>query len=70
MFNFLRKDPIQKLESLRTKRLEEAMHLQRSGNLRLYADKIVEISKIEKKISELAKGHDTSTPSSESFPKA
>ena len=53
MFNFFKKDPLKKLETRRKALLEEAMHIQRSGNLRLYADKIVEISKIEMQMDDL-----------------
>lgn len=60
MFNFFKKDPLQKLESLRSKKLEEAMHIQRSGDLRLYADKIVEISRIEKQMDDLRKVNEVS----------
>ena len=63
MFNFLKKDPLQKLDALRNKKLEEAMHIQRSGDLRRYADKVVEISKIEKEIDDLRKVSDTSLAS-------
>ena len=40
MFSLFKKDPIQSLENKRKKLLEEAMHVQRSGDLRLYATKI------------------------------
>ena len=64
MFNFFKKDPIKKLKTRRKTLLEEAMHIQRSGDLRLYANKIVEISKIEMKIDGLkAKVSDTSQAS-------
>ena len=50
MFDFLKKDPLKTLEKQRLKLLEEAMHVQRSGDLRLYADKMVAIDKLEKEI--------------------
>jgi hypothetical protein len=53
MFSFLKKDPIQALETKRKKLLEEAMHVQRSGDLKLYASKMEAIDKLEKEIDEL-----------------
>lgn len=55
MFSFLKKDPIASLESKRKKLLEEAMHIQRSGDLRRYASAIEHIASIEKQMDELAK---------------
>ncbi len=48
-----RKDPIAALEQKRVKLLEEAMRIQRSGNLRLYAERIEAISKLEQEIDSL-----------------
>ena len=48
-----RKDPIAELEQKRAKLLEEAMRVQRSGNLRLYAERIEAISKLEHEIDAL-----------------
>lgn len=53
MFSFLKSDPAKKLETKRRKLLEEAMHIQRSGDLKLYAEKIVVIDQIEKEIEAL-----------------
>jgi hypothetical protein len=53
MFGFLKSDPVKKLEEKRKKLLEEAMHVQRSGDLRLYAVKIEAIDKLEKEIETL-----------------
>ncbi|MCZ8071858.1 MAG: DUF6435 family protein [Bacteroidota bacterium] len=55
MFSFLKKDPIQALENKRKKLLEEAMHVQRSGDLKLYAVKMEAIDKLEKEIEGLRK---------------
>lgn len=55
MFLFLKKDPIQALENKRKKLLEEAMHIQRSGDLKLYAVKMEAIDKLEKEIEDLRK---------------
>ena len=48
MFSFLKSDPIKKLEEKRKKLLEEAMHVQRSGDLKLYAVKMATIDQLEK----------------------
>jgi hypothetical protein len=53
MFSFFKKDPIQALENKRKKLLEEAMHVQRSGDLKLYAVKMEAIDKLEKEIEDL-----------------
>jgi Family of unknown function (DUF6435) len=50
MFSFLKKDPIKELTNERNKLLEEAMHIQRSGDLKLYATKMEAIDKLEKEI--------------------
>ncbi|MCA6379366.1 MAG: Lacal_2735 family protein [Cytophagales bacterium] len=55
MFSFVKKDPIQALENKRKKLLEEAMHIQRSGDLKLYAVKMEAIDKLEKEIEDLRK---------------
>jgi hypothetical protein len=53
MLSFLKKDPIQALENQRKKLLEEAMHVQRSGDLKLYAVKMEAIDNLEKEIETL-----------------
>jgi hypothetical protein len=53
MFSFLQSDPIKKMETQRKKLLEEAMHVQRSGDLKLYAVKMEAIDKLEKEIETL-----------------
>ena len=53
MFSLFKKNPIQLLENRREKLLEEAMHVQRSGNLRFYAVKMEVIDKLEKEIEAL-----------------
>lgn len=53
MFNFLKSDPIKKMEAKRAKLLEAAMHIQRSGDLKLYAEKIAIIDQLEKEIEAL-----------------
>lgn len=56
MFSFLKSDPVKKLEAKRKKLLEEAMHVQRSGDLKLYAVKMEAIDQIEKEIEALQTG--------------
>lgn len=53
MFSFLKSDPHKKLEARRAKLLEEAMHIQRSGDLKLYAVKMQAIDQLEKEIEAL-----------------
>ncbi len=53
MFSLFKKDPLENLQKKRKKLLEEAMLTQRSGNLRLYADKIVALEDLEKEIERL-----------------
>ncbi|HAC25393.1 MAG: DUF6435 family protein [Cyclobacteriaceae bacterium] len=53
MFSFLKKDPLKALIAQRNKMLEEAMHIQRSGDLKLYAVKMEAIDKLEKEIETL-----------------
>ncbi len=53
MFSFLKSDPIAKLEAKRKKLLEEAMHIQRCGDLKLFAMKMDAIDKLEKEIDVL-----------------
>ncbi len=53
MFSFLKSNPVKKLEAKRKNLLEEAMHVQRSGDLKLYAQKIVAIDQLEKEIEAL-----------------
>jgi hypothetical protein len=56
MLSFLKSDPTKKLENKRKKMLEEAMHIQRSGDLRLYAKKMTAIAQLEKEIEALQAG--------------
>jgi hypothetical protein len=53
MFPFFRKDPIAILGKKRAKLLKEAMHIQRSGDLKTYATKMEIIDKLEKEIEAL-----------------
>lgn len=56
MLSFFKSDPIKKLEAKRAKLLEEAMHIQRSGDLKLYAVKMATIDNLEKEIEQLRHG--------------
>ncbi len=56
MFNFFKKDPVKKLEKAYEKLLEEAMQLQRNGDIKGYAKKMEEAEAIQKQIEELTKG--------------
>ena len=53
MFGLFKSDPLAALEKKRAKLLEEAMHIQRSGDLKLYAVKMEAIDKLEKEIENL-----------------
>ena len=57
MFSLFKKDPIKDLKNKRKKLLEEAMHVQRSGDLKLYALKMEAIDKLEKEIEALHTAH-------------
>ena len=37
MFSFLKRDPVKKLNKLYEKKLEEAMHAQRNGDIKSYS---------------------------------
>jgi hypothetical protein len=50
MLSLFKTDPLKKLERRHNKMLEEAMHIQRSGDLKKYAFHIEAISKLEKEI--------------------
>ena len=51
MFTLFKKHPLKALQKKRFKLLEEAMLTQRSGNLRLFAEKMVEVENLEKEIA-------------------
>ena len=53
MFGLFKKDPVKQLEKEYRKLMEEAMRIQRSGDLRAYAVKIEAAEEIQKKIEEL-----------------
>ncbi len=53
MFGLFKKNPIKKLEANYKKIMEEAMHIQRSGDLKAYAKKIEEANKVMDEIERL-----------------
>lgn len=53
MFGLFKTDPIKKLREKSTHLYQEAMHIQRSGDLRLYAKKMEQIEQIEQQIGVL-----------------
>ena len=56
MFSLFKKDPVKKLEQQHARIMEEAMQIQRSGDLKAYARKIEEAEQIAAKIADLSKG--------------
>lgn len=55
MFGFFKKNPTKELEKQHKVLLEEAMALQRGGDLKGYAVKLIEAEKLMDKIVELSK---------------
>lgn len=55
MFNLFKKDPVKKLEQEHKKMLEEAMALQRKGDIKGFAAKSAEAEKLMDKIVALQK---------------
>ena len=53
MLSLFKSNPIKKLEDKRKRLLEEAMHTQRSGDLKKYAFQMEAIDKLEKEIEAL-----------------
>ncbi|MGK0364697.1 MAG: hypothetical protein ACI85O_001755 [Saprospiraceae bacterium] len=53
MFGLFKKDPAKKLEKKHTQLLEEAMQLQRKGDIKGYAKKMEEAVDVEKEIANL-----------------
>ena len=53
MFGLFKKDPIKQLEKEYMKLMEEAMNIQRSGDIKAYALKVAEAEVIQKKIEEM-----------------
>jgi len=55
MFGLFKKDPLKELQKEYKTKSEEAMKVQRSGDLRLYATLVEELEEIENKIAAHAK---------------
>ena len=53
MFSLFSNNPEKKLRKKRKKLLEEAMNIQRSGDLKLYASKMKEVEAIESELNDL-----------------
>ena len=53
MFGLFKQDPVAKLEKEYRRVMEEAMHVQRSGDLKAYARKIEESERLLARIREL-----------------
>jgi len=53
MFSLFSSNPEKKLRNKRKKLLEEAMNIQRSGDLKLYASKMKEVEAIENQLNDL-----------------
>lgn len=50
MFRFFKADPLKSMEKKRAQLLQEAMHIQRSGDLKQYALKMAAIDNLEKEM--------------------
>lgn len=55
MFGLFKKDPVKALEKEHQQLMEQAMAIQRSGDLKAYAAKIAEAEAVMDKIVELSK---------------
>jgi len=53
LFGFFKKNPVQTLEKQYARLMEEAMHIQRSGDLKAYARKIEEAEAVQEEIDKL-----------------
>lgn len=53
MFGLFKKDPVKKLEKEYLKLMEEAMRIQRSGDIKAYSAKVAEAEEVQKKIEAL-----------------
>lgn len=53
MFGWLKSDPVKKLRTAYDQKLEQAMHAQRNGDMRLFADLTAESEELWQKIEQL-----------------
>ncbi|MCO6487658.1 MAG: Lacal_2735 family protein [Phaeodactylibacter sp.] len=56
MFGLFKKDPVKKLEKEYLRLMEEAMRIQRSGDIKAYAAKVAEAEEVQQKIDTLKGG--------------
>ena len=56
MFGLFKKDPVKALQKKYEKLLEEAMQIQRSGDIKGYAAKMAEAEEVQKEIDALQTG--------------
>jgi len=56
MFSFFKSDPLKKLQRERAKKLEQAMHAQRNGDMRSYAAITSEAEQLQQEIQKLEQG--------------
>lgn len=57
MFGWLKPDPVKKLRKAYDQELEQAMHAQRNGDMRLFADLTAESEELWQKIEQLQQQH-------------
>jgi len=55
MFGLFKKDPVKQLEKKYLKLMEQAMNIQRGGDIKAYAKKMAEAEDVAKEIEELKK---------------
>lgn len=53
MFGLFKKDPVKKLEKEYLRLMEEAMRIQRSGDIKAYSAKVAEAEEVQQKIDAL-----------------
>lgn len=53
MFGLFKKDPVKALEKKYQQLMEEAMHIQRGGDIKAYAAKVAEAEEVQKEIDKL-----------------
>ena len=56
MFGLFKKDPVKKLEKEYLRLMEEAMQLQRGGDIKGYAAKVAEAEAVQQQLAQLEKG--------------
>lgn len=53
MFSLFKSDPVKKLKKMRAKKLEQAMHAQRNGDMRSFASITSEADKLWQEVQKL-----------------